>query len=220
MAALPPAFLFRFAVPCPWIKTMPRPGRGGLVDLPDSCRIDQRLALAEGPRFADVRLAWNEQGIGVRIEVRGKQQTPRGSAERPRESDGLQLWIDTRDTRNIHRASRFCHHFFFLPAGGGPELDEPVAGQLKIHRAAQDAPLAASGEILIHVRHFKGGYELHGFLSAAALSGYDPENHTRLGIYYLVKDAELGEQALGVGRDFPYWDDPSLWATLELLPGH
>ena len=32
----------------------------------------------------------------------------------------------------------------------------------------------------------------------------------------VVKDAELGEQVLSVGADFPYWEDPSLWSVLEL----
>ena len=30
-------------------------------------------------------------------------------------------------------------------------------------------------------------------------------------------DAELGEQVLTVGPDFPYWEDPSLWSVLELV---
>ena len=31
--------------------------------------------------------------------------------------------IDTRDVRNVHRATRFCHRFLFLPTGGGNRLD-------------------------------------------------------------------------------------------------
>ena len=33
--------------------------------------------------FADVRLAWNELGIGLQVEVRGKQELPVGNPERP-----------------------------------------------------------------------------------------------------------------------------------------
>ncbi len=54
-------------------------------------------------------------------------------------SDGLRVWIDTRDTHNIHRASRFCHQFVFLPTGGGPRLDQPVAEQTLINRARENA---------------------------------------------------------------------------------
>ena len=58
---------------------------------------------------------------------------------------------------------------------------------------------------------------LEGFLPAAALNGFDPEQNPRLGFYYAVRDAELGEQVLNVGSDFPYWEDPSLWSVLELM---
>ena len=53
------------------------------------------------------------------------------------------------------------------------------------------------------------------------LHGFDPEQNPRLGIYYAVRDTELGEQVLSVGSDFPYAEDPTLWSVLELvrLPG-
>ncbi len=54
------------------------------------------------------------------------------------------------------------------------------------------------------------------FFNAAALHGFDPETNRRLGLMILVSDPELGEQFLGVGREFPVETDPSLWATLEL----
>ena len=40
-------------------------------------------------------------------------------ASRPEDSDGLQLWIDTRDVHNVHRAGRFCQRLIFLPSGDG-----------------------------------------------------------------------------------------------------
>ena len=52
---------------------------------------------------------------------------------------------------------------------------------------------------------------------AAALYGFDPQEHPRLGVYYVVRDQELGDQFLSVNWDFPFGDDPSLWAVLELV---
>ena len=63
----------------------------------------------------------------------------------------------------------------------------------------------------------KGGYRLEAFLPAAALAGFDPEQHPRLGVSYAVRDQELGDQFLSVNGDFPFADDPSLWAVLELV---
>ena len=60
-------------------------------------------------------------------------------------------------------------------------------------------------------------FGIEAFLPAAVLNGYDPDEHPRLGVYYAVRDAERGEQTPGVGAEFPYADDPSLWQGLELV---
>ncbi len=217
MQLLPAHFLFRLSYPCVYRKAMPLPGEDRLLDLPAECRIDNLASLDDRRNFATVALAWNETGLGFQVEVRGKDQLAQGDAQRPRGADGAMLWLDTRDTRNIHRASRYCHHFFFLPTGGGPEHDEPAAGQLAIHRALNDAPLCRPEQIAFHAQRTKGGYILEAFLPAAVLNGFDRETNPRLGFFYSVRDAELGEQTLSLGPDFPYWEDPSLWSTLELV---
>ena len=49
------------------------------------------------------------------------------------------------------------------------------------------------------------------------LNGFDLEQSRRLGVFYAVRDAELGEQTLGVDAEFPFAEDPSLWSVLELI---
>src|SRR5262245_24222645 len=123
MQLVPNRFLFRVAHPCQHVPGIPDDDEA-LFSLPEECRLRTFADLDGGRDFADVRLAWNEDGIAVQAEVRGKEQPAMGDASRPRLSDGLSLWIDTRDSRASHRASRFCHQFHFLPAGGGPDRDE------------------------------------------------------------------------------------------------
>jgi hypothetical protein len=190
---------------------------GHLHDLPESARLNHFAGLDGQSSFADVRLAWNELGLGVQVSVNGKQQPAVGDADKPKSSDGLSLWIDTRDARASHRASRFCHHFLFIPSGGGPDKDEPFVAQAKINRAQQDSPAANLADVPLRYHRAKGGYRLEAFLPAAALSGFDPQEHPRLGVYYCVRDQELGDQFLSVGWDFPFADDPSLWEVLELV---
>jgi hypothetical protein len=127
------------------------------------------------------------------------------------------LWIDTRDSRTSHRASRYCQQFHFLPSGGGEDKDEPAVVPMKINRALQDAPLPDAASIPFRTTITKDGYRLEVFLPAAALSGFDPAEHPRLGFYYVVRDRELGDQFLSVNGDFPFADDPSLWSVLELV---
>ena len=218
MSLVPHRFLFRVAHPCRYVKWMPIREDVRLLELTPEHRIENFAAMDEQKNFAEVCLAWNEFGLGLQVEVRGKQQLPVGNPERPRGSDGVTLWLDTRDARTGHRASRYCHQFHFLATGAGPEHDEPAFVQTKINRALEDAPLAAAGSVLLKVHSRKSGYLLEAFLPASALNGYDPEEHRRLGFFCSMRDDELGEQLLNVTPEFPFWEDPSLWSVLELNP--
>jgi hypothetical protein len=216
MPLLPYRFLIRLAYPCRYCRSMPRLEAERILDLGPEYQIDNMAAMDGQRNFADVFLAWNEQGIGFQVVVRGKEQLPQGDVDRARSSDGVTLWVDTRDSRASHRASRFCHQFHFLPTGGGPERDEPACVQSKINRALQDAPLCSPRSVPFRSTRTRSGYVIEAFLSEAVLNGFDPEQHRRLGFYYAIRDSELGEQVLSVGPEFPYWEDPSLWSVLEL----
>src|SRR5262249_22889721 len=150
-----------------------------------------------------------------RLEVSGKKMPIALDPKETRESDGLQIWLDTRNTLSIHRAIRFCHHFVFLPADE-PSRIPATAIQLPIALAKEDPPFKHAGLLQAESRTVPGGYVLQAWLPAESLHGYDPESNPLLGFYYVVRDAELGEQYLTVGRDFPFDHDPSLWSTLEL----
>src|SRR5260370_14587396 len=175
MSLVPHRFLFRVSYPCRAIKGIPTQNADRLLDLPEECRIDNFAAMGERRNFADVRLAWNDFGLAVQVEVRGKEQEPQGSASRPRASDGVTLWIDTRDARTSHRATRYCHQFTFLPTGGGPDSDDPVFVQAKINRALQDAPLCNASDVPFRCTRTKHGYIIEAFLPAAVLQGFDPD---------------------------------------------
>jgi hypothetical protein len=216
MPLLPSAFLFRVAHPCCYVKKMPRDRGDELLGLPSGCALGN-VGLMDGSKnFSEIRVGWNEMGLGIRVEVSGKKEPPQGDVNRPRASDGVTIWIDTRDSRASHRAGRYCHQFHLLPAGEGADRDEPVFAQTKIHRALQDAPISPPTAVRFRGALTKGGYVVEAFLPAAVLNGYDPEQNTRLGFFWAVHDAELGEMTAGVDADFPYAEDPSLWPMLEL----
>jgi hypothetical protein len=155
----------------------------------------------------------------VSVSVAGKTHPPVSDPERPGETDGLLLWIDTRCTQSVHRAGRYCHLFEFLPAGGGEDGRQPIATQWPVPRAQDDAPHTDSDLLPIKSALDKRGYRLEAWLPAAALHGFDPEHQPRLGFTYVLHDAELGLQCLSIGPEFPFGSDPSLWCTLELAPG-
>ncbi len=217
MSFIPHRFLVRVCHPCRHVKDVPDEDGDDLLDLPETCRVDNFAVLDEKKNFADVRLAWNENGLAVQVTVTGKTEAPQSDPAKPRFSDGLTLWIDTRADRTSHRANRTCHQFHLLPTGGGANHDEPVLLQTKINRAQQDAPLCNGDDVPFRMTTVKRGYRLEAFFPTAVLNGFDPDEHPVLGFYYAVRDQELGEQVLSVGSEFPFSDDPSLWAALELL---
>lgn len=212
---VPHRWLFRFSIPIRHLGDVPREG-DELLDLPSSCEIPDFGELDASSPFGALRMAWNAGGLGISVQVAGKRRPPVCRASSPEDSDGLQVWIDTRNTQSIHRASRFCHHFCLLPAGAGRRGDQPAVVQLPIARAREDAPLSNPGDFRSTVARLPDGYRLDVWLPAETLNGFDVEASPRLGFYYYLRDAELGEQFLTVGPEFPFAHDPSLWATLEL----
>lgn len=208
-----PAFLFRFAAPCLY-----RRQQWDVEDAPldPNHRLPSFGELEGKKMFADLRAAWNQTAMAFQLRVTGKSQPPWCRAARLEDSDGLQVWIDTRDTHTIHRASRYCHRFVFLPLGHGTGLQSPVARWLPIHRAKED-PRSVNGDALcVRSKLIPGGYTLDALIPAASLAGFDPAEHPRLGFFYAVTDRELGWQTFSVGAELPFAEDPSLWGTLEL----
>lgn len=211
---LPPRFLFRFAAPCRYVKAAWE-AKG--VQLPEECVLPSFAGLDDAPDSGEVRVGWNEAGLIFNARVSGKKQLPWCRDNQMDESDGLHLWIDTRDTHNVHRASRFCHRFVFLPAGGGPRRDQPCVGQLAIHLAREQAKPARTDQVQIRAERRVDGYVIEAFIEAAGLTGFDPSEHPRLGFTFAILDRERGEQTFGPGSEFRYQEDPSVWGTLELV---
>jgi len=211
---LAPTFLFRFSAPCLYHETL-WTDRG--IELGEQHRLPSFGELEDRPMFADVRAAWSETGLAFTVCVSGKKQAPWCRKTRLDDSDGLQVWIDTRDTHNIHRAGRFCHRFVFLPSGEGRRNDQPLADQLLINRARENAKPIRPGALPVRSEKRVDGYLLEGHVPAAVMTGFDPAEHSRLGFTYAVMDRELGWQTFSLGSEFPFQEDPSLWGTLELV---
>ncbi|QDV70000.1 hypothetical protein Poly24_37190 [Rosistilla carotiformis] len=208
-----PTFLFEFSValkraPLKWGKTG--------VRLDESYRIPAFGTLAGRPHYADLRMGWNENGIGFRVEVVGKAQMPWCREARVEESDGLHLYIDTRNSPGIHRANRYCHQFAFLPMGASVKRDQPVARMLNIHRARELPTPVDSDALQVHSTLKKHGYEMSGLIPAKGLTGYDPSEYPRISLWYAIVDREIGWQTLSLGPEYPCQEDPTLWATAEL----
>jgi hypothetical protein len=212
MAVVPAAFAFRFSFPVIRNESLPKRGKR-LLDLDEKHRL-----LWPGSAFDEdgnvvIKAAWNAMGIGFQVEVTGKRHPPVSNPDRAAETDGIQIWLDTRNTQTIHRANRFCHHFCVLPNG---ERAKPLVKQLPVSRAIEDAPIAESKSFKVASEMLEDGYHVEVWFDSTQLNGFDPEISPRLGFFACLFDSELGNQSLTVDEAFPFPSDPSIWQTLEL----
>jgi hypothetical protein len=215
---LPKRFVFRFSLPCLYRDPLWTAKGAALAE--EHKLVDLTALEGGADGFADVRAAWSENGLAFAVRVSGKKKTPWCRATKPDESDGLRVWIDTRDVHNVHRATRFCHEFIFLPSGDGKKLEDPVVQWMPINRARQHPKAIPPGLLQVRSEKRVDGYVLEALIGAAALTGFDPDEHPRLGFNYAAVDRELGVQTLSPGEPMPYEEDVSLWATLELQQKH
>lgn len=195
----------------------------------ESFRLAGLAELDGRAEWADVRAAWSEKGLAISASVRGKKRPASCDISQPEQSDGLHVWIDTRDVHNVHRAGRFCHRFAFVPEMTGPETSKPGSAKrsrnkfaanccmLPINRAKEQPRPAAPDALQAYCQMQGDGYTIEALIPAEALTGFDPAEHPRLGFTYALIDRELGVQTFSVGAPMPYQEDPSLWATLELV---
>jgi hypothetical protein len=214
---LPQVFWFRMAAPCTRIEDIPRPADPvRLLDLPKGCALPDWGELDGLASWAKVRVGWNPLGLGITVLAQGlfEQQL---AGDRPEAFALAQFWIDTRDTRDVSRATRFCHRFTarLEVARSRRQLKVDVS-QRPIGRAQADAPICRPELIEARAELGKSGWMLELFLPAQALNGFDPDTNRRLGFAYQIADHVRDDQFLGVGREFPVGENPSLWATLEL----
>lgn len=216
---LPQAFWFRLSIPCRQVSGLPKTSvKGGLLDLDASCSLPEISTLDNKPPWADVRVAWNPAGLAIQVETTQSGASAAKITDDEAEGmHGLQVWVDTRDTRNVSRATRFCHRFSarLLRGSARSPLGVEIT-QRPIARAVADAPICRPEILAARAERLKQGWRIEMFLPAEALQGFDPETNRRIGFAYQVSDQDREDQFLGVGREFPVGENPSLWTTLEL----
>lgn len=213
VAQVPKNLLFRYRIACNHFDSKPT----SAFDLGDEYIFPNFGAFEGQFRFAELRVGWNDHGLFIQTEVAKKEQSLWCRDSQLLDSDGVQIWVDTRDTHNVHRASKFCHWFVLLPEGGGDEGKKPMASMLKINRSKDDSPTINRHKIDVAAKPTKSGYILKAYIPGKALNGWDVNDHRQLGFNFSVVDRELGRQTLAIGPELPITEDPSLWQTIDLV---
>lgn len=160
--------------------------------------------------FADVGAAWNESGLFVGVFV----EKAFGETFYPSfdNGDAIELFLDTRDLKTAGFATRFCHHFLFLP--------QPVQGiqaQELTHFRTEDVhPLCDPADLQVSQKFAKKSYELQIFIPSHCLYGYDPFSFDRIGLTYRIHRFKGAPQHFSLtSQHFTLEQHPRLWATFK-----
>jgi hypothetical protein len=213
---LPNRAFFRFELPIHYLGKEPAIN-GDVGKWKDQYRVPALCELDWDEPFADVYWAWNDDGFFAAFDVFNRTRLPTVDAAGWWKKDGLRLCIDTRDARDVKRATRFCHFFYILPSGGGPKMDLPIVGSHRMSRAKEPPPAIDTSLIQIATRTTRQRYSVELAIPARCLHGWDPAEHPRIGIFYKVRDTQNGAQTLSATDEMGWNTDPSTWATGVLV---
>lgn len=225
MSTFPPNFLFSLRIEA---KSVPA-GRAKLTPEFLSERYELPVlgkypppqtgeAVAGRPDF-HFRFGWRADGLFLTAILRGKKRPVAVTPQRLETSDSLSFMLDTRDVRVIHRATKFCHRLLFTPIGpkNASSGATPGAVWLPIHRAkAHPNPVDVTRFETAYAAK-KDGWSLSVFIPGDTLTGYDPEEHNRIGVSFVLFDNEFGWLTQQLPDYFPVTEDPSLWAAVDLV---
>ncbi len=208
LVPITPVNFFQFRLECPFIET-------SLEKLPakklSKYLLPDLSGLCQEYRFAELAMGWKVEGIEILASI--SQPVRKVVYPEISRGDSLELFFDTRDIKTSGYATRFCHHFFFLP--------EPVegisAGEITRFRTEDSHELCDGTLLKVKSEVKKSGYALHIFIPSACLFGYDPEQFDRMGFAYRINRAEGPPQHLCVSSvDFSIEQQPSLWSSILL----
>jgi len=171
-------------------------------------------SLPAGP--VDMRIAWSEEGLTLQFRLTGKTRRPYCRLNDLEHSDALEVFIDTRNTKSVHRATRYCHRFLFLPTGTGVGDKEPYGSMLKIHLARGEPSTMGGFMPQVESKLSATGYQLTCHLSRKYLEGGSPTEQPEIGLFFQARDSELGNLNLVYDQQLPVSEDPSLWPTAFL----
>lgn len=162
--------------------------------------------------FADVAMAWHDQGIEVEIEVRKKFE----EAFYPKydQGDAIELFFDTRDLKDAGFPTRFCHHFMILPQ----EVQGVRALELTRFRNEDSHPLCEPSQIQVETQIEARSYTVKVHLPAEILHGYDPKAFDKLGFTYVIHRPKYESQHFAVSSSYvQVAQHPSLWASAKFV---
>lgn len=167
--------------------------------------------LLDEEKFGTLYLSWSEEGIFGKALI----EKPFEGAFFPdyRKGDSLEIFIDTRDHKKSGFASRFCHHFVFLPA----EVNGIRAEEVSRFRSEDTHPLCNASDLTVSLKADKKSYALSFEIKESALHGFNPSEFPRMGFAYRINRLKGKPRHFPVSSErFELFEHPGLWASVSL----
>lgn len=173
-------------------------------------------SLSDSSSFAEVFLGWNREGVALRFIVDPPFDQP--SFPDLQKGDSIELFFDTRDVKTTGYTTKFCHHFYILPALIENGEESLQAGEITRFRTEDVHELCDSSKITIQVAFSKKKRVIDVLIPADCLHGFEPNQFDRLGFTYRLNRHEGERQYFSASSDdFSIEQQPSLWASLKLI---
>ena len=217
-----PTWLFDLGFP---IRTVPkRIGNPERLEwhLSDSNLVPPLNSLSGGIGFAKSYLAWTGTGFFFQTALSnsGREGSKVEASKPSARTSHVSLYIDTRWSPGIHRATSYCHRFDFII--NRPTHSEPMQrghGELNPIQRARSSPAEVHPSQISVASFFKpDGYEVKVFLPGEVLTGYAPDEFQEIGVFYTINDPVFGNQIMARTLQSPYFEDPSVWCRAKLIP--
>lgn len=156
-------------------------------------------------------LGWKDEALFFKCIVQGSFHH---AEEDFRKGDSLELFLDTRDMKEKHYFTKFCHHFvFFAEKVNGFYVKEVTRFLIDdMH------PLCDSSLISTKTEIKRSSYIIEGNLSQEVLYGYDPSKFKKLGFALRLNRFEKDPIQFWIPHEeYKIEKTPSLWPSLELV---
>jgi hypothetical protein len=131
-----------------------------------------------------------------------------------RKGDSLEVFLDTRDIKDKHYLTKFCHQFVFYPE----KIDGFYAKEVTRFLMDDMHPLCDSSKIDASVEIERSSYTIEANLSQDVLYGYDPSKFKRLGFALRLNRFEKDPIQFWIPlEEYKIEKMPSLWPSIELV---
>jgi len=184
-------------------------------ELGDAYKIPALSTLGGERQFADLSIAWGDEGLFLQVVSQAKENKPKSSSP---PTIFLTFYLDTRWSPGVHRGTSYCHRFEFIVSRPSTAQLVRGHGELASIQRARAAPNEIHPkDISVGCLQGKNGLEIKAFLKGETLTGYEPREYQELGLFYVINDASVGSQCMARNRQSPFFEDPSQWCRGKLV---